>query len=189
MTAATTPALSDEDLLRDVAAGDVEALEALYDRYSRQAFALALRMLHEREAAEEVTQDAFVSVWRQAGTYRERSGRVRPWLFAIVHHRAIDRIRRARGDGATTALDDAWMRASDADVFGDAYRNVQREQVRAAMQALPEEQRAAVEMLYFGGMTFAEIAERTGAPAGTVKSRVRLGLRKLRDMLDEELAT
>jgi RNA polymerase sigma-70 factor (ECF subfamily) len=181
------PDITDEQLLAQLCDRDVAALEALYDRYSRQAFGLAYKVLGDRGMAEEVTQDAFMSVWRQAATYRPNAGRVRPWLLAIVHHRAIDRTRRIRERQPLATLDDAWMVHAGADVFRDAYRGVQRDAIRAALAQLPDEQRIAVDLLYFRGHTFSEIAELTGVAAGTAKSRVRLGLAKLKLLLDEEL--
>ena len=181
-------AVNDEDLLERICERDVEALAELYDRYGGQAFALAYRILSDRGMAEEVTQDAFLSVWRQAATYRSSAGRVRPWLLAIVHHRAIDRTRRVRERHPQAALDEAWMVPAGGDVFADVYRGVQRRHILEALAALPAEQRAAINLAYFQGNTFAEIADMTGVPAGTVKSRVRLGIAKLRSLLDEELA-
>ena len=181
--------VSDEALLSRMRARDVAALDELYERYHRQAFALAYRMVANREVAEEVTQDAFLSIWKQAATYDTGVGRVRPWLFSIVHHRAIDRLRRVRERQPWASLDEAWMKASSADVFRDVYQGVRREQIRAALAQLPDEQRQAIDLAYFGGRTFMEISEMTGVAAGTVKSRVRLGLHKLRGLLDAELAS
>ncbi len=181
--------VSDEALLLGMRERDVDALDELYERYHRQAFALAYRMLANREVAEEVMQDAFLSIWKQAATYDIGVGRVRPWLFSIVHHRAIDRLRRVRERQPWASLDEAWMKASSGDVFRDVYQGVQRDQIRAALTQLPDEQRQAIDMAYFGGRTFMEISEMTSAPVGTVKSRVRLGLGKLRELLDAELAS
>lgn len=179
---------SDELLVARIRERDPAALEALYDRYGRAAFALGYRMLGDRESAEEVVQDAFMSVWRQAATYDARVGRVRPWLLAVVHHRAIDRLRRLRDRRPATSLDEAWMLASGADVFRDVYHGLQQHQIRRALAALPPDQHAAIELAYFDGYTFAEVAEMTGVPVGTAKSRVRLGLARLRALLDKEVA-
>lgn len=186
-TEAEAPEISDESLLERIQARDVGALDELYERHSQRAFALAYRMVSSREVAEEVVQDAFMSVWRQAATYRPTAGIVRPWLLSIVRHRAIDRLRRTRDRQAMASLDEAWMKAAPDDVFRDVYRGIQREQVRDAVRQLPGEQRLAVEMAYFNGSTFAEIAEMTGVPVGTVKSRVRLALGKLKTLLDAEV--
>jgi RNA polymerase sigma-70 factor (ECF subfamily) len=179
--------VSDEQLLDQIREREVGALDELYERYNRQAFALAYRMVSNREVAEEVIQDAFMSVWRQAATYNAGVGRVRPWLLSIVHHRAIDRMRRVKERQPTAQLDEAWMKPADADVFGDVYRGVQREHIRRALAQLPDEQRQAIDLAYFNGNTFVEIAEMTDVPVGTVKSRVRLALAKLKSLLDEEL--
>ena len=175
--------LTDEELLERIRDRDLDALGALHDRYSGQVFGLAQRMLRNRESAEEVTQDAFMSVWRQAQTYRPSVGKVRPWLLSIVHHRAIDRIRRVGERRQNVPLDEAWMRAAPADTFDEALRAVQHEEVRRWMARLPADQRRAIDLAYFDGNTFVEIAEMTGVPVGTVKSRVRLGLAKLRGMM------
>ncbi len=179
---------TDEALLEQIRRRDVDALDALYERYSKQAFALAYRIVSTREVAEEVTQDAFMSVWRQAQTYDVAAGRVRPWLLSIVHHRAIDRLRRTKDRRIHASLDEAWMKPSTADVFGDVYRGVQRDAIRGALAQLPVEQRSAIDLAYFNGNTFVEIAEMTSVPVGTVKSRVRLGIDKLKSLLDEEIA-
>jgi RNA polymerase sigma-70 factor, ECF subfamily len=178
---------SDEDLLFAICAGDVDALGALYDRHAAHALALAFRIVADRQVAEEVVQDAFLSVWRQAATYSAGRGRARPWLLAIVHHRAIDRLRRVRDRQPHAALDDAWMLASETDVFADVYGSLRRTSIRRALAALPVDQRDAIDLLYFGGYSFREAADMIGVPAGTVKSRVRLGLAKLKALLDEEL--
>lgn len=186
-TRTETPEITDEMLLERIQARDVDALDALYERYSRRAFALAYRMASSREVAEEVTQDAFMSVWSQAATYNVRAGKVRPWLLSIVHHRAVDRLRRTRDRQPAASLDEAWMKPSGADTFRDVYRGIQRDTVRRAMLELPDEQRQAVDLAYFNGNTFTEIAEMTNVPVGTVKSRVRLALAKLKTLLDSEI--
>lgn len=179
---------TDEDLLIRVRGRDREALEALYDRYKSFAYALAYKIVGGRETAEEVVQDAFMSVWRQAATYEAKVGRVRPWLLSIVHHRAIDATRRAKGK-QSASLDEAWMVAADHDTFGDVYSTLRREQILRAMGTLPDEQRQALEMAYFQGYSFTEMAAMTDTSAGTWKSRVRLAVAKLRVSLDEELVS
>ena len=180
--------VTDEVLLSRIRERADGALDELYERYNRQAFALAYRMVSSREIAEEVTQDAFLSVWRQAITFDAGVGRVRPWLLSIVHHRAIDRLRRTK-DRQTAPLDEAWMKPSTADVFSDVYRGVQQDAIRAALAQLPGEQRQAVELAYFNGNTFVEIAAMVEVPIGTVKSRVRLALAKLKRLLDADLVS
>lgn len=185
-TRTESPEIADEALLERIQSREVAALDELYERYKRPAFALAYRMVSSREVAEEVTQDAFMSVWRQAATYNVRAGKVRPWLLSIVHHRAVDRLRRTRDRQPTASLDEAWMKASGADTFRDVYRGIQREKIVSALMELPDEQRQAVNLAYFNGNTFTEIAEMTNVPVGTVKSRVRLALGKLKTLLDSE---
>lgn len=186
--ASPATAHSDEELLERIRERDVDALEALYDRYSKAAFALAYRILGNREVAEEVTQDAFMSVWRQAATYKPGMGKVRPWLLSIAHHRAIDRTRRVADRNVGVSLDEAWMKPSGDDVFGEVYQGLQRQQIQRALGELPAQQRTAISLAYFNGNTFVEIAEMMDVPVGTVKSRVRLGLEKLKNLLDAEMA-
>ncbi len=176
---------TNEDLLVRMRSHELDALEALYDRYKSFAFALAYKIVGGRETAEEVVQDAFMSVWKQAQTYEPGVGRVRPWLLSIVRNRAIDSLRRVRGK-QTASLDEAWMVPSDDDIFRDVYGGLQRDQILKALDALPNEQRQAIEMAYFQGRSFTEMAEDTNTPAGTWKSRVRLAVGKLRQLLDEE---
>ena len=179
---------TDEDLLIRIRERDLQALEHLYDRYKSFAYALAYKIVGGRETAEEVVQDAFMSVWKQAQTYESKVGRVRPWLLSIVHNRAIDSLRRVRGK-QTASLDEAWMVASDDDIFLDVYGGLQRDQIVRALDALPLEQRQAIEMAYFQGYSFTEMAEITNTPTGTWKSRVRLAVGKLRQILDEEVVS
>jgi RNA polymerase sigma-70 factor (ECF subfamily) len=182
---------SDDDLLEAIQRREEAALAALYDRYGRLAFALALRMLGERGAAEDVVQDAFLKVWRYADRYQQGRGSAQPWLMAIVHNVAVDR-RRGRSGRAMSELSlDAtneytgWQAPAQDDPFLAAAHRIDAERIRAALSSLPPEQREAIDLAYFGGMSHHEIAERTGQPIGTVKSRLRLGLRRLREALSE----
>lgn len=173
-----------------VALGRAEALEALYDRYAGVAFSLALRVLSDRGAAEEVVQDAFVSVWRRAETFDAAQGRLYSWLLRIVRNRAIDELRRRRA----LSRDDAMTRGMErdavdptpgpADLEADASRAAElRVIVGGALEGLPGEQREVLEMAYLQGLSQREISDKTGIPLGTVKTRTRLALRKLRDTL------
>lgn len=180
---APPPEESDEALVARITLCDFDALRLLHDRYAGQAFAVAYRVVSNREAAEEVTQDTFVSVWRHARTYNPAVGPVRPWLTSIAQNRAVDRLRRASARQRNVSLNEAWMAASRTDIFADAYANVQRDQVRASLAKLPDEQRLAIQGVYYQGNTFAEVADVMGVPTGTVKSRVRLGLVKLQRLL------
>ena len=177
---------SDEAVLLAIQRRDDAALAELYDRYGRLAFGLAYRVVGERGGAEDVVQEAFLSVWRHAARYRPERGGARSWLLAIVHNAAIDRRRgRFKRELSDVELDSvAFALETDAeDTFVVVAAGIRAEQVREALTALPLEQRQAIELAYFGGLTHQEIAERTGTPLGTVKSRMRLGLLKLRTLL------
>lgn len=171
--------------MRAVAAGDSQAFMGLYDRYNRIAFGLAYRILGEPQAAEEVVQDAFMQVWNRAeGFDAGAAANVRGWVLTIVHHRAIDAYRRSRRpDRQSVALDDHLELRSIADTAEDVARRLDREEIRDAVDSLPDDQRRAVELAYFSGLTQREIAEQEGTPLGTVKGRMRLGLNKLRTVL------
>jgi RNA polymerase sigma-70 factor (ECF subfamily) len=170
-----------------IAAGDADALGELYDRYGRIAFGLLYRMLPGPDVAEEVAQDAFHSVWRQARTYRPDRGSVRTWLLAICRNAAID-WRRTRGRRAEreTSLDDPTEFLSDAPIDERVMDAMRAETVRRAVAELPPEQREVLTLAFWGGYSQSEIASRTGTPLGTVKSRVRLGMTKLRQRLVRE---
>lgn len=174
---------SDEELLQRIRDKDVEALEALYERYKRQGFGLAYRVTSSQEVAEEVLQDAFLAIWQRASTYDSDSGLVRPWLFSIIHHRAVDHVRRPSAR-KTSVLDEALLVPGSQDVFSDVYARLSRDEIRGALGHLPDEQKQALELLYFGGLTFTQIAQSLDLPVGTVKSRVRLALGKLRSLLE-----
>lgn len=163
----------------------VGALEALYDRHHRLALGLAFRVLGDRESAEEVVQETFLSVWRQAGTYRTERGRAREWLLSIARHRAIDRARRALAPGQVAELDEAMVDQRIPEVWEQVDQQERRDRVVSALAELPAEQRAAIELAYFGGLTHQEIAARIGVPLGTVKGRMRLAMEKLRIGLSE----
>jgi RNA polymerase sigma-70 factor (ECF subfamily) len=165
-----------------VEAGDAEAFAALYDRHSRAAFSLAYRMMGERQAAEDLTQEAFIKVWRGAASYRLGRGSVRTWILSIVHNRGIDQLRSRASRRRTQDKVEASAPTSEpSEAFAETWRNSQREQVREALNTLPQEQLEILELAYFSGYTHVEIAERLDLPLGTVKGRMRLGLRKIRD--------
>lgn len=176
---------TDEELLRRITERELAALDSLYERYGRQAFSLAFRMVASRQTAEEIVQDSFLSVWNNAASYSARVGSVKPWLFTIVHHRALDYLRSRNAKRVTAPLNEATAVATGQDVFSEVYAGVSAESVRSAMTTLPEDQRRAVELFYFGGLTFAEISELLDTPVGTIKSRVRLALGRLRVSLAE----
>lgn len=169
-----------------LAAGDLAALEAIYDRYSPAAYALALRITADASLAEDVVQDAFVGIWTNASRYSAERASLRTWLMSIVHHRAIDVVRRRRPTVGLPEVDEPADRAlAVPDVWPEVAGRLDREAIRTAMASLSDVQREAIELAYFGGLTQVEIAQRTGSPLGTVKSRVRLGLLALRAALLE----
>lgn len=176
----------DGPLLTRIGSGDAAALGELYDAYGRIVFAVIYRMLASPEAAEEVTQDVFHSVWRRARDYDTGRGAVRTWLLAIARNAAID-WRRTRGKRLEreVGLDAAAAVPEDSSVEGQVVANVRADRIREAVRSLPSEQRDVLALAYWGGLTQAEIAARTGTPLGTVKSRVRLGMEKLRELLGE----
>jgi RNA polymerase sigma-70 factor, ECF subfamily len=180
----------DSALVEHIMAGDERALAALYDRYSGMLFAMLLRILRDRQAAEEVLQDLFLQLWRNAGSFDASRGSLPAWLMVIGRNRAISRLRR-RSNQETTEDVEAWPAsavASPVDIEGEMQRALLTEKLRAAMAALPREQREAVELAYFEGMTQTEIAQRTGSPLGTVKSRVRAALQSLKELFDDGTA-
>jgi RNA polymerase sigma-70 factor (ECF subfamily) len=186
MGAMTDPAADDNELIAAVARGDHPALLALYDRHGRVAYGLAYRVLGEAGAAEEAVQDAFLRVWRRAATFDASRGAVRAWLLTIVHHCAIDLLRRrASAPPIVAGLDEIVERRAVPDAWSEVAERLDREKVRTAVATLPGEQRRAIEMAYFDGLTHREIAERDGLPLGTVKGRLRLGLRRLHGLLAE----
>lgn len=182
--AADTGERQDTQLIEEIARGESDALTALYDRYRTLAYSLALRVTGDASLAEDVVQEAFLGLWRNAGRYSSVRASVRTWILAIVHHRAIDALRRRR---ATSQLPDGDavppMSLVMPDVWPEVAGRLDREQVRRALEAISLPQREAIALAYYGGLTQQEIATRTGAPLGTVKSRVRLGLLALRHAL------
>ena len=177
--------LADEDLISLVEAADAEAFATLYDRHSRAAFSLAYRMMGERQASEDLTQDAFLKVWRAASSYRADRGSVRTWILSIVHNRGIDQIRSQASRRRTQdKVEASAPRSQPSEAFAEAWRNSQRDQVREALNTLPSEQLKILELAYFSGYTHVEISDLLGLPLGTVKGRMRLGLKKIRDYFD-----
>ena len=173
--------LADEDLMSLMEGGDAEAFAALYDRHSRAGYSLAYRMMGERQAAEDLTQDAFLKVWRSAGGYRSERGSVRTWILSIVHNRGIDQLRSLASRRRTQdRVEQAAPRSQPSEAFDEAWRDHRRDRVREALEDLPREQREVLALVHFSGLTHAEASERLRVPLGTVKGRVRLGLQKLR---------
>src|SRR5215204_5455767 len=177
--------LADEDLISMVEAADAEAFATLYDRHSRAAFSLAYRMMGERQAAEDLAQDAFLKVWQSASSYRAERGSVRTWILSIVHNRGIDQIRSHASRRRTQDKIEASIpRSQPSEAFAQTWRNSQRDQVREALDTLPPEQLKILELAYFSGYTHVEISELLRLPLGTVKGRMRLGLKKIRDYFE-----
>jgi RNA polymerase sigma factor (sigma-70 family) len=176
--------LSDEALVALAARGEEAALAELYDRLGGVAYGLAYRVLRDEALAQDAVQEAFLALWRTAGSFVAERSRASTWLLTLVHRRAVDVVRREQRrrveplDGvpepgtAGTAADDAWLR-------------LERERVQEALRRLPDTQREAIELAYYGGFTQSELAERLGEPLGTIKSRMFAGLARLRELLEE----
>ena len=177
--------LADEDLMQLVQRNDPRAFELVYERHSGAAFSLAYRMVGRGNVAEDVVQEAFLSLWRSGARYERTRGSVRTWVLGIVHHRAIDQLRRSSVHDKRRASDEGLEeRLESAErTESEVARRDEAATIRSAMESLPAEQSHVIELAYFGGFTHTEIAEILGAPVGTVKGRMRLGLEKLRNSL------
>ncbi len=180
---------SDVELLHAIARGDEGALARLYDAYRVILFGLLVRILNSREEAEDILQEVFVQVWRRAKDFDEKRGRPFTWLVTLARSRAIDRLRllAARQRLATGAAQEQEQIEKVSDALSDAVRAEQRAVVRRALAELPEEQRHTLMLAYFDGLTQSEIASKLNAPLGTVKTRMRTGLMKLRALLGTRL--
>jgi RNA polymerase sigma-70 factor, ECF subfamily len=183
--------LADEDVMQLVRRGDARAFEVVYERHSAAAFSLAYRMMGTRAGAEDVTQDAFLSMWRSGARYDRARGSVRTWVLGIVHHRAIDALRRATVHDKRRAGDEGIEERFEARERTDveAARREEAGTVRNALGSLPADQCQVIELAYFGGFTHTEIADMLDAPVGTIKGRMRLGLKKMRAQLGEGRVT
>jgi RNA polymerase sigma-70 factor (ECF subfamily) len=169
-------AAEDAALLNSVEQGDPDAMAALFDRYSGIVYSVALRVLRDAGQAEDVMQDIFIQIWKKPGAFVSGRGSLGAWLVVVARNRAIDSLRRRR---PTDSVEDVVL-VSSTDLAAEAERNTLMEKVRACLPQLPPEQRKSVEMAYFEGMSHSEIAEKTGDPLGTVKTRIRLALITLR---------
>jgi len=177
--------LADEDLMQLVRRGDAAAFEVVYERHATVAFSLAHRMTQSRNAAEDVVQEAFLSLWRSGARYDRARGSVRTWILGIVHNRAIDSLRRStvhdRRRASDEGLEERFAAAERTDV--EVARRDEARELRGALATLPDEQSRVIELAYFGGYSHSEIASMLETPIGTVKGRMRLGLQKMRGEL------
>jgi RNA polymerase sigma-70 factor (ECF subfamily) len=177
------------DTLTRVSAGDESAFRELYDRYSSALYGLALRVLRDASEAEDVLQEAFMVIWRKAATFDSERSSPFSWAVMIVRNKAIDRLRsRDRGERIQTALseEEAGLDHRDEASAEEPVRRERRQQVGSALAQIPEEQRQAIELAFFGGLTQEEVSSRLAAPLGTIKARIRRGLLRLRELLKEE---
>lgn len=181
--------IEDERLAKRVAEGDALALEQLYDRYGQPVYSLALRIVRDPQTAEELTQEVFVRLWRYAGTFDPARGRFSGWLLGIAHNLSLNEVRRwqSRPQKAELPGDDDErpyeLVDESADAAEAAWLNIRREAIVGALKQLPEAQRRAIELAFFGGYTHLEIANMLGDPLGTIKSRIRIGMQRLKQLL------
>jgi RNA polymerase sigma factor (sigma-70 family) len=176
--------LSDEALVALAARSEQLALAELYDRFGRPAYGLALRILRDEALAEDAVQEAFLALWRTAARFVPERGKASTWILTLVHRRAVDLVRREE-HRRTDALEHAPEPASLGTVDEEAWLRLERERVQDALRKLPDQQREAIELAYYGGFTQSELAERLGQPLGTIKSRMFMGLGRLRELLGE----
>lgn len=177
--------LSDEALVALVARGDEDALAELYDRVGRVAYGLAFRVLRDERHAEDAVQEAFLSVWRTAASFRAERAKASTWILTLVHRRAVDLVRREERRRAEPLSDELAL-GGDAEATEEAvWLRFERERVQSALKQLPDTQREAIELAYYGGFSQSELAERLGVPLGTIKSRMFAGLARLRELLDD----
>ena len=175
------PLLTDEVLISLVGAGNAFAFSALYDRHSRAIYSLARRLTGDEQDAEDLAQDAFLKVWRSADSYRAERGSVRTWMLSVVRNRGIDRLRSQASYWRTQEKAEAEApRSQPSEVFAETWRKYRRDRLQEALQVLPHTQHKVLALAHFSDLTNAEIAERLCLPLGTVKGRVRAGLKKLR---------
>ena len=180
--------LADEDLMPLVDRKDPAAFEVFYDRHGGAAYSLAHRIVGNAEGAQDVAQEAFLSMWRSGARYDRTKGSVRAWVLGIVRNRAIDALRREAGKAPKLDFDDEAIlerRAAPERTEGEALRRETAREVRGVLDDLPPEQSKVIQLAYFGGFSHSEIAEMLGAPLGTIKGRMRLGLEKIRATLAE----
>ena len=194
MPGATPPPTPDDRraeeaaLLVRIRERDERAIEALHERYSGPLYSLAYQVTGGDRFAQDVVQEVFVAVWKNAGRFDPARGSLSSWLFALARHKAIDLVRREANVRRHTADVDLELEEAADDVDQEAWRRVRRDAVRAAITELPEAQRVALEMAFFGGLTHVEVSEALGIPLGTAKTRIRTALLRLRDILGQSVA-
>jgi RNA polymerase sigma factor (sigma-70 family) len=181
-------AARDRQLVRRIERGDEEAFRSLFASYAPSAMALAVRVVRQTQLAEEIVQEAFLTLWRSPGVFDERRGSVKAWLMTMVHHRAVDVVRRGeaqrrRSDEMVVGIREETEDPTDA-VVQSVAASVERDAIRTALRSLPQDQREVLELMYFDGLSQSQVAERTGAPLGTIKSRALLGMRRMRSMVE-----
>jgi RNA polymerase sigma-70 factor (ECF subfamily) len=179
--------LADEELMELVGGGDTRAFEVIFDRHSGAGFSLALRMCGRRALAEDIVQEAFLSLWRSGSGYDRARGSVRSWVLSAVHNRAVDALRRtgAKAGRDVSDVGIAARRPARDSTDAEVERREETRRVRSALDELPADQRQVIELAYFGGLSHSQIAEMLDLPPGTVKGRMRLGLTKMRSALGE----
>jgi RNA polymerase sigma-70 factor (ECF subfamily) len=179
--------LADEELMELVDAGDTRAFEVIFDRHSGAGYSLALRMCGRRALAEDIVQEAFLSLWRSGSGYDRARGSVRSWVLSAVHNRAVDALRRTGAKAGRDVSDEGIAERLPAREATDAEveRRDESRRVRSVLDELPPDQRRVIELAYFGGLSHSQIAEMLELPPGTVKGRMRLGLTKMRSALGE----
>lgn len=188
-TAAIPDDISDADLMKALAVGNSAAMEMLYDRYSRPVYSFAFRMLNDRDHAEDITQEVFLRAWRRCSRFSDSRGSLISWLLSITHNMAIDEIRKKqrrpqKAESKEPELLMGTLRDTDVPVETQAVATTTGHVIRGALGEIPENQRIVLELGYFRGMTQREISEHLDVPLGTVKTRMRLALRKLQDSVD-----
>jgi RNA polymerase sigma-70 factor (ECF subfamily) len=188
VTLADLQRLADEDLMPRIAAKDPLAFEVFYDRHAGAAFSLAYRVVGNRQAAEDVTQEALISIWRSGARFDRARGSVRAWTLGIVRNRAIDFLRKDSGRAPKLAFDAEELlekRPSEEFTDAEALKRETAREVRGAVSGLPEDQSRVIQLAFFGGFSHSEIAEMLNEPLGTIKGRMRLGMEKIRASLAE----
>jgi RNA polymerase sigma-70 factor, ECF subfamily len=183
--------LADEELMPLIADRDPEAFAVYYDRHGGAAYSLAYRIVGDRNAAEDVTQEAFISIWRSGARFDRTRGSVRAWTLGIVRNRAIDALRRSAGRAPKLTFDDEAILEQEPapeSTEEEALRRRESDELRGVLRELPDDQSKVIQLAYFGGFTHAEIARMLGMPLGTVKGRMRLGMEKIRTRMAEGLS-